>query len=88
MFLRLLSVSRIFARLSNSKLEPTPPASRTPFVKNGGAAQLVIGRTLGHLEKYRFTLEAPIETHVLAGVGLSQRSRQSRFFEVPIRDCC
>jgi hypothetical protein len=41
-FLRLLSVSRIFARLSNSKLEPTPPASRTPFVKNGGAAQLVI----------------------------------------------
>jgi hypothetical protein len=39
----------------------------------------------GHLEKYRFTPEAPIETHVLTGVGLGQWSRQSRFFEVASR---
>jgi hypothetical protein len=30
--------------------------------------------------------EAPIETHVLAGVGLGQWSRQGRFFEVPFSD--
>jgi len=28
----------------------------------------------GHLEKYRFHLEAPIETHVLVGVSLVQSS--------------
>jgi hypothetical protein len=31
-------------------------------------------------------LEAPIETHVLAGVGIGQWSRQGRFFVVPIND--
>ena len=30
------------------------------------------GSKYGHLEKYRFTLEAPIETHVLACVGRCQ----------------
>ena len=47
-------MSRIFARLSNSKLEPTPPASRTPFVKNGGAAQLVVRRMVGRLRTQSF----------------------------------
>ena len=28
--------------------------------------------TLGHHEKYRFTLEVPTETHVLAGVSIGQ----------------
>jgi hypothetical protein len=39
--------------------------------------------TSGHLEKYRFRLKAPIEPHVLVGVGLVHWSLQSRFFEVP-----
>jgi hypothetical protein len=39
--------------------------------------------TIGHLEKYRFVLEEPIETLVLAGVGLGQWTRQGRFFVVP-----
>jgi len=29
-------------------------------------------------------LEAPIETYVLAGVGIGQWSRQGRFFVVPL----
>jgi len=30
-FLRLCGLRRIFARQTNCSLEPTPPASRTPF---------------------------------------------------------
>jgi hypothetical protein len=32
----------------------------------------LLDATYGYLEKYRCTLEAPIETHVLAVVGLCQ----------------
>jgi hypothetical protein len=44
----------------------------------------VTATSYGHLEKNRFTLEAPIETHVLAGAGLGQWFRQGRFFELPL----
>ena len=37
----------------------------------------------GHHEKYRFTLEVPIETHAQAGVSIGQWSWQGRFFVVP-----
>jgi len=37
----------------------------------------------GHFEKYRCTLEAPIETHVLAGAGLSHDRSKADFSRCP-----
>jgi hypothetical protein len=43
--------------------------------------------TYGHLEKCRFPVAAPSETHVLARVELSLPPRIWRFFEVPLCFC-
>jgi len=44
MFLRLFWVPRISARLSNSKLKPTTPASRTAILDERRSAQLIVSR--------------------------------------------